>query len=121
MVCEGQALAAAAGTFGTVISAECFEHNPYWQATFENMVRVCHPGGLVIMTCATQGRPEHGTARTTPSDSPLTVAQGWDYYQNLAEQDFRRAFDLDAMFDSYEFEVDDQHHDLYFHGRKRRI
>jgi hypothetical protein len=54
------------------------------------MVRVCKPGGLIVMSCATLGRREHGTARTSPGASPLTVALGWNYYRNLTARDFRR-------------------------------
>ena len=116
VVCAGQDLAWPDGSFGTVITTECFEHNPYWQMTFDHMLRVCRPGGLMIMTCATTGRAEHGTARTTPSDSPLTVARGWHYYQNLTQADFERHWSFDLVFDSYEWQVDHDHHDLYFWG-----
>ena len=74
--------------FDCCISCECFEHNPFWKETFLNMIRLCKSGGLVVFTCATTGRPEHGTERTTPQDSPLTVARGWSYYLNLTEEDF---------------------------------
>jgi hypothetical protein len=59
LVCQGQEMQAPKDTFDTVISCECFEHNPYWIATFENMHRMAKK--LVVMSCATTGRPEHGT------------------------------------------------------------
>ena len=73
---------------------------------------------LVIFTCATVGRREHGTTRTTPADSPFTVSKGWDYYRNLTADDFAH-LDLDSMFTEYEFSTNEVTHDLYFWGLKR--
>ena len=119
IVCEGQDYDADDNTFKTVVSCECFEHNPFWVETFLNMHRLCKKTGLVIMSCATTGRKEHGTTRSEPATSPLTLAKGWNYYRNLTEQDFRESFDLDAMFSFYKFSVDSNVHDLYFHGIKK--
>ena len=116
IVCEGQNYDAPSESFDVAISCECFEHNPEWVATFRNMHRMTRTLGLVVMTCATTGRPEHGTTRTTPQDSPLTIGLGWDYYKNLTEQDFRDNFDLDNMFSDYQFIVGGT--DLYFYGVK---
>lgn len=114
-VCAGQDLRLPEAAFDVTCSTECFEHNPYWRETFANMVRMTRPGGLVCVTCATEGRPEHGTPRTTPADSPFTSA-GSDYYRNLGADDFRRALDLGAAFAWHEFRVDRDSHDLYFAG-----
>lgn len=105
-------------TYDTVLSTECFEHNPYWVETFDNMIRMTKNSGLVFFTCATEGRPEHGTAKTDIFSSPLTVEKGWDYYKNLTEQDFREKFNLDEEFNYYGFEVDNRNYDLYFFGIK---
>jgi len=105
-------------TYDTVLSAECFEHNPYWIETFENMIRMCKNSGLVFFTCATTGRPEHGTINSHPASSPFTVGKGWTYYKNLTEQDFREKIDLDKTFNYYGFEVDNRNNDLYFWGIK---
>lgn len=104
--------------FDCVISCECFEHNPFWKETFLNMVRLCRRGGLVIFTCATTGRPEHGTERTTPQDSPLTIAKGWSYYRNLTKEDFTASIDFDELFLEHEFCVNEGSCDLYFFGIK---
>jgi SAM-dependent methyltransferase len=103
--------------FDCVISCECFEHNPFWKETFLNMVKLCRRGGLIIFTCATTGRPEHGTERTTPQDSPLTIAQGWSYYLNLTEEDFA-SIDLGSLFAEHSFAVNEKACDLYFEGIK---
>lgn len=104
--------------FDTCISCECFEHNPFWLETFENMVNHCKPGGLVVFTCATTGRPEHGTERSLPQDSPLTIAKGWNYYRNLVPQDFIDGTDISSMFSQWMFDDDPQACDLYFYGVK---
>ena len=115
LVGQGQELKFPDRHFDTVVSAECFEHNPYWLETFVNMHRMAD--GLVIFTCATEGRAEHGTSRTTPSDSPFTVE--WDYYRNLVEDDFIDNLDLDNMFTRWSFSTNDNSHDLYFWGLVR--
>lgn len=119
IVAQGQNFDAPSNTYDTVISCECFEHNPYWEQTFMNMYRMCKSSGLVIMTCATEGRPEHGTTRTSPRDSPLTIKQGWEYYRNLTERDFLQIFNIGAMFLGHSFIPDSRNHDLYFWGIKK--
>ena len=115
VVCEGQNYPGADASFDVVISCECMEHNPHWKETWHNMLRLCRPGGLVIMTCATTGRPEHGTTRTTPHDSPLTVGKGWDYYLNLTEEDFVGATPEGAFRESG-YSANPRSKDLYFWG-----
>jgi SAM-dependent methyltransferase len=116
VICEGQKFDAPTESFDVAISCECFEHNPEWVDTFKNMYRLVRPGGMIIMTCATTGRAEHGTTRTTPQDSPLTIGLGWDYYKNLTEKDFREHFNIESMFRNFEFLS--QNTDLYFYGIK---
>lgn len=118
VVCEGQRYAGETGAFDCAISTECFEHNPEWVATFWNMWRMLKSRGLFVLTCATAGRKEHGTARTTPQDSPFTVARGWDYH-NLTEGDFRRIADFNCLFESFAFDVRTSPADLFFWGVKR--
>jgi SAM-dependent methyltransferase len=118
LVCEGQDLDHEDNTYDTVISCECFEHNPYWVETFNNMHRMAKPQGLIIMTCATTGRPEHGTSKTSPHASPLTVEKGWDYYKNLTAKHFTEKMDLNGMFSEHRFESNHVSHDLYFYGIK---
>jgi SAM-dependent methyltransferase len=119
LVCQGQDYDGADASFDTVVSCEVMEHNPWWRETFLNMLRVCKPGGLVIMTCASTGRPEHGTSRTTPDSSPLTVALGWEYYRNLTAGDFAEAVELDALLHPFAFFGNRESCDLYFAGFRR--
>lgn len=104
--------------FDVAVSTECLEHNPKYFETFENMVRHTRPGGLVLFTCATTGRPEHGTERSTPEDSPGTMVKGWNYYKNV-EADDLHAFPFDSVFESHRFYVNRISCDLYFVGLKK--
>ena len=115
LVAQGETLEFPDDSFDVAISAECFEHNPEWAATFANMHRMS--SRYVVFTCASDGRPEHGTRRSAPDSSPLTLE--WDYYRNLNEQDFRDAFDIESMFVEHEFRYNPASHDLYFYGIKR--
>jgi SAM-dependent methyltransferase len=117
VVCQGQNYDAPDNHFDTIISCECFEHNPHWVETFNNMIRMTKSNGLIIMTCATTGREEHGTTRSAPEASPLTVELGWDYYKNLTQQDFESNIDIAANFSSHEFSGVNT--DLYFWGVKK--
>jgi SAM-dependent methyltransferase len=114
VVCQGQDYAASDGSFDQVISCEAMEHNPSWRETFANMIRLAKEGGIVVMTCATYGRPEHGTIRTEPEASPLTVEKGWDYYKNLGYSDFESTSNLRNSFSSYRFWSNWASNDLYF-------
>jgi SAM-dependent methyltransferase len=119
LACPGQMLAFPSGHFDTVISAECFEHNPYWRETFANMLRMCRPGGLVIVSCATLGRKEHGTTRSAPQASPLTVEARWDYYRNLDARDLARAAHLPGWLSQWKCWTNHISHDLYFVGLRQ--
>ena len=118
LVVPGDEVALPDGSIDLAISCECFEHNPRWVETFRNMHRMTMPGGLVLVTCASTGRREHGTARTTPAQSPGTTARGWDYYRNLSRRDFEEHFRLAEMFERHAFFRNDVSKDLYFIGRR---
>ena len=109
LVAKGEELDFPDKSFNVSISCECFEHNPEWVKTFENMARMT--SGIVIMTCATTGRHEHGTMRTSPEDAPFCG----DYYRNLTEQDFLQNCDMDKFL-HYEFSSNSSPADLYFWG-----
>jgi hypothetical protein len=105
-------------SYDVTVSTECFEHNPFYFETFVNMIRLTRKGGAVLFTCASKGRAEHGTARTSPDSSPGTQASGWDYYRNLCERDFTSKIDLRAHFVSHRFFFHPVPCDLYFVGVK---
>jgi Na+-transporting NADH:ubiquinone oxidoreductase subunit NqrD len=83
------------------------------------MLSLCKTEGLVIFSCATTGRKEHGTTKSEPQSSPLTVNLGWDYYRNLTETDFREIFDFGNLFSEHTFIENAESHDLYFYGLKK--
>jgi hypothetical protein len=107
--------------YDTIISTECLEHDKFYPLTLKNCINLLKSGGMLVFTCATTGRGEHGTRRTHPESSPLTVqVEDWqDYYKNLTEDDIREALEIDLIFSSYEFVVNPESCDLYFCGIKK--
>jgi len=116
VVCSGH-LFKSDDLFDVVISTECFEHDEHWQQTLKNVINnLLKDGGLFLFSCAAPGRPEHGTKRTSPKDSPFTN----DYYRNLSEADIRSVLDCNAIFSNYKFKTRiDFPQDLYFYGIKK--
>jgi SAM-dependent methyltransferase len=114
LVAPGHLLGEPSGSYDCAISANCFEHNPYWLETFVNMLRLVREEGLVLFTCAATGVREHGTRRSAPEASPLTLAVGWDYYRNLTERDFTSRIDLRLWCSDWHFFVDHDTYCLYF-------
>ena len=101
--------------FDVVISTECFENDEFYPLTINNMYQHLKSGGIFLFTCATTGRGEHGTTRTSPADAPFVG----DYYKNLTEHDIRQVLDIEEMFSDFQFisrEIPPQ--DLYFYGIK---
>jgi SAM-dependent methyltransferase len=117
LVSFGHEISYPDGTYDVTISGECFEHDPHWQDTFVNMARMTRPGGLVAFSCASLGRPEHGTTRTYKTDSPGTQSLGLDYYRNLAAADFEE-LELASIFSQWKFWYLPTHFDLYFVGAR---
>lgn len=87
-------------SYDTIISTECFEHDRFYRETLRNALRMLRPGGLLIFSCASTGRPPHGVSTANPESSPFTsqIEEWKDYYKNLTEQDIREAIDIDANF-----------------------
>jgi SAM-dependent methyltransferase len=116
LACQGQLLEFPSNSFDTAISAECLEHNPYWRETLGNMLRMTKPNGLILITCATTGRKEHGTTRTNPDASPFTTAANWDYYHNLTAREIEAALNLSGWLNDWRTWVNHISKDLYFVG-----
>jgi len=107
--------------FDIVISAECFEHDEFWPLTIQNGINYLKPNGLFLFSCATDSRPEHGTRKTTPQDSPFTSKIENDYYKNLSPIDILTKVDIDGQFIEYEFFVRRSWpQDMYFYGIKKK-
>lgn len=105
--------------YDVVISTECFEHDQHWKDTIRNCIDLTKSGGLFIFTCATTGRQEHGTTRTTPQDSPFTHSLFNDYYMNLTEYDIRQISGFEESFSEMQFSTNNHTKDLYFYGIKK--
>lgn len=118
IISDGEQVNLPNASFDIAISCECFEHNPHWTKSFNNMWDMLKPGGVLIASCASKGRLEHGTKRTMPAASPGTHSVEWDYYRNLNEIDFRDNLDLEKMFNKYIFVFNSNSRDLYFVGTK---
>lgn len=117
VVCRGHEVSDEAGLFDVTIATEVFEHDPNWALTFKRMSELTRPGGAVIVSCASTGRPEHGTARSNQSLSPGTSSIGEDYYQNVLEKAFG------SVIKNYDFACFGTRYfrwpaDLYFVGVK---
>lgn len=138
VACPANEYDAPDGTFNTIISCECWEHNPFYKESILNAIRMLKSGGYFIWSCATTGRPVHGTASQDEIDKskgvtsqgnkitewktmPNVAKEDWDneYYRNVTEEDIRSFCDVDEIFSLYKFEVEPNHHDLYFWGIKK--
>ncbi len=115
-VCRGEDFEGHANSFDVVISSEMFEHNIEWVKCFLNMLRLLKKDGLMVFTCASAGRMQHGTQKYFPELSPGTVANGSDYYKNLTKNDIETIVDLKVFFEVYAFYEDRTSADLYFFG-----
>ena len=107
--------------FDTIVTTEMLEHDVFYYLSLQNIARMLKSNGMLIFTCATVGRPEHGTLRTSPTDSPFTsnVPLWANYYKNLTENDIRACLDINNIFSQYSFSIGDITHDLYFWGIKK--
>ncbi len=70
--------------FDTVISCECFEHDPHLRETIDAVYRLLKPHGLFVATWAGPARPEHGTKQSD--------GQHWgpdhEYYRGVSAHEF---------------------------------
>jgi SAM-dependent methyltransferase len=108
-------------SFDVICSTECFEHDPEYSESLKKIIKMLKPGGLFFFTCASAGRAEHGTRRTTPRDSYGTIGnvEGWiDYYKNLTFEDLDSAIDVKSVFQIHSAYYNSYSKDLYFYGIK---
>jgi SAM-dependent methyltransferase len=111
-------------SFDTIISTECFEHDPEYKESFIKIYNLLKPDGLFCFTCASTGRREHGTRRTTPRDSYGTIGgleDMSDYYKNLTEIDVNEVLQLNNLFSAWDTYYNISAKDLYFVGIKKGI
>lgn len=108
--------------FDTIISTECFEHDPEYKDSLIKIYKMLKPNGLFFFSCAGWGRPEHGTRRTTPNDSFGTIGNKEDmidYYKNLTIYDVNEVLDLHNNFIVWDSYYNMKSKDLYFVGIKK--
>ena len=118
VVCKGHEFKSNT-KFNVVISTECFEHDMHYKETLKNCVEHLAPGGIFLFTCASTGRAEHGTRRTSPNDAPLLTGEWSDYYKNLTAEDVKEVLDVNEIFSQCQFIYEPNHKDLYFWGIKK--
>ena len=109
-------------TFDTIISTECFEHDPEYKESFSKIYKMLKPNGLFFFTCASTDRPEHGTRRTSARCSYGTIGKledMVDYYKNLTELDLNDVLDLNTLFSVWDTYYNVSSKDLYFVGIKK--
>ena len=109
-------------TLDTIISTECFEHDPEYKASFLKIYDMLKPDGLFCFSCASTHRPEHGTRRTSPADSYGTIgnlSDMSDYYKNLSEIDLNEVLPLNTLFSVWDTYYNYYTKDLYFVGIKK--
>jgi len=106
------------GKIDLSISCECFEHNPFYLKNFHQMINCTNSDGVVLFTCATIGRHEHGTTATNPDHSPAS-AKIFDYYKNLKPSNFKTIIKKN-LFYKHKFYKNDVSKDLYFLGIKSK-
>ena len=109
-------------TFDTIVSTECFEHDPEYKDSFIKIYKMLKPDGLFFFTCASTGRGEHGTRRTSPNASYGTLGKledMIDYYRNLTEIDLNNILKLNELFSVWDTYYNEKSHDLYFIGIKK--
>ena len=111
-------------TFDTIISTECFEHDPEYKESFLKIYSMLKKGGLFFFTCASIGREEHGTSRKNPNDSYGTIGKLDDmsnYYKNITEEDLNNVLNLNELFSVWDTYYCKSNKDLYFLGIKKGV
>ena len=111
-------------TFDTIVSTECFEHDPEYKESFLKIYNILKKDGLFFFTCASTGRREHGTKRTTPNASYGTIGnltEMRDYYKNLTEKDLNDVLPLNDLFSVWNTYYNAKSKDLYFIGIKKGL
>lgn len=103
-------------SFDVIVSSECFEHDMHWDKSVSKIMRLLKPNGVFVFTCASTGRAEHGTLKT--SSCSLHLQKGdpvWsNYYRNLTSNDIRSVPSFNERFPHGAFYYNPQSFDLYY-------
>lgn len=104
--------------FDVAMSSECFEHNPDWRVTLQNMYRMTRPSGLIVFSAAFAGRGEHGTSRSDGGfAAPAAVSIGQEWYSNLTVRQVIKA-SAKLRISNLHISTNKQSSDIYFVGLK---
>jgi SAM-dependent methyltransferase len=118
LVSGGQDVSLPTCYFDAAISSECFEHNPYWIATFQNMIRMTKSGGVVAFSTGSIGRERHGTSDSDGGyAAPAAISSGQEFYRNVSKRSVKAAFE-ESQFSSFWMGYHPVTADLYFVGIK---
>ena len=99
----------------TIVSGEMLEHDEHWLESLLHMYALLKPGGLLAISAAGVGRPEHGTNRTM---DPMWGTSP-SYYRNITAQMFLNFIDaLPTPLKDWGIEVRTDICDIYFYGIK---
>lgn len=74
-------------SFDVALSTEVFEHVQHWRAMLYNLWLLLKPGGVCLVTCATDPRPPHSIVGLVPPPAN-------EWYGNVAPQDLRAPMEL---------------------------
>ena len=108
--------------FGTIISTNCFEHDPEYPESFKKIYSMLKRDGLFCFTCSSSGKLEHGTRNCQPECSYGTIGkinEMQDYYQTFNHFDLNEVLDLDKLFSSWNTYFNGNTNELYFVGIKK--
>ncbi len=105
------------GKFDVVVCCEVLEHDPCAFSSLVCMFSMLKLGGLFIMTCANEARPEHGTTRTGSVWGPNP-----DFYRGVSLYLFstwmEQIQDEGNQLDVLHIEENHQAQDLYAYAIK---
>lgn len=121
IVCRTASLPFDDASFDVIVSTECFEHDPEHTQSLQKICKMLKPGGLFFFSCASTGRPEHGTRRTTKMDSfgaIANISDMVDYYKNLTPDDINAAIPFSENFSVCDTYYNLASKDIYFIGVK---
>ncbi len=102
LICGGENFPGKAKEYDVVFSTEVFEHSEDWDLILLNMLRLMKRDGVLLFSCASWGREQHGTTLFHSTMAPH-VSTTSDYYKNLIDEDIRSCCQLDYWFADYAF------------------
>jgi SAM-dependent methyltransferase len=108
-------------TFDTIVSSNCFQHDLEYKESLRKLLQILRPGGILAFTCATAGKPEHGTRRHKPEMSlaaRVGLSKWKEYYRPLTLDDILSSLNL-AEFQTYAVFENASSKDIFFVGLKK--